>query len=199
MFRWFKSAWRRQRGESFAGPPAPSLSPESVPAAAPVSESARLPVNPIDLIGQALRRTHDLLDQYEITVALELADPGELHVDAGRLLATLIHLISNAADAMKETARQRVIMLKLTNSPIETGLRLRFEVSDSGAGIAPKNISRLFASGFTTSPDGESSALQAAADAAREMDATLTVSSGGLDSGATFTLELAAVVARPGS
>ncbi|MDB5328104.1 MAG: putative signal transduction histidine kinase [Phycisphaerales bacterium] len=190
MFRWIHGAWQRQRGDQPAEPPAPSLSPDSA------GDGAE-PVNPIDLIGQALRRTHDVLDQYEVTVALELADPGEVHLDAGRLLTALIHLIDNAADAMKETMRQRVIMLKCTNSPIDAGLQLRFEVSDSGAGIAPQNLSRLFANGFTTSPDGEGVALRAAADAVSEMGGTLTVSSAGADSGATFTLEVPAIVARP--
>lgn len=68
--------------------------------------------------------------------------------------------------------------------------RLRFSVSDNGAGINTENLTRIFTHGFTTRKEGHGFGLHASANAAREMNGTLIVSSDGPDKGATFTLDI---------
>ena len=70
--------------------------------------------------------------------------------------------------------------------------RLRITVRDNGAGIAPENLTRIFAHGFTTRKDGHGFGLHSGALAAREMGGDLQAFSQGPGKGATFTLELPA-------
>jgi signal transduction histidine kinase len=68
--------------------------------------------------------------------------------------------------------------------------RLRITVQDQGEGIAPDNLERLFAHGFTTRKGGHGFGLHSSALAAMEMGARLTAHSDGPGRGALFTLEL---------
>jgi signal transduction histidine kinase len=70
--------------------------------------------------------------------------------------------------------------------------RLRISVADNGVGIAAEDLTRVFAHGFTTRPDGHGFGLHSGALATREMGGALLVHSEGLGKGATFTLELPA-------
>jgi two-component system, NtrC family, sensor kinase len=67
---------------------------------------------------------------------------------------------------------------------------LRISVADTGTGLPPENLTRIFSHGFTTRRDGHGFGLHSGANAARQMGGTLWAESDGLGSGATFTLEL---------
>jgi two-component system NtrC family sensor kinase len=63
-------------------------------------------------------------------------------------------------------------------------------VSDTGVGIAPENMIRIFNHGFTTKKTGHGFGLHSGALAARELGGELRAHSEGPGSGATFVLEL---------
>jgi signal transduction histidine kinase len=63
-------------------------------------------------------------------------------------------------------------------------------VIDSGTGIDPADLERVFQHGFTTRKDGHGFGLHAAINGAREMGGSLTAASEGLGRGAAFTLEI---------
>jgi signal transduction histidine kinase len=63
-------------------------------------------------------------------------------------------------------------------------------VKDSGVGISPENLTRIFSHGFTTKRGGHGFGLHSAANAAREMGGQLSVQSNGPGQGATFVLDL---------
>jgi signal transduction histidine kinase len=67
---------------------------------------------------------------------------------------------------------------------------LTVEVIDSGIGIPPENLERIFNHGFTTRADGHGFGLHSSALAARELGGSLQASSAGPGHGATFTLTL---------
>ena len=67
---------------------------------------------------------------------------------------------------------------------------IRISVMDSGVGIAPENMGRLFTHGFTTRPKGHGFGLHSGAIAARELGGSLRAESEGAGKGATFILEL---------
>ena len=67
---------------------------------------------------------------------------------------------------------------------------LALEVRDNGRGIAAEDLTRIFAPGFTTREDGHGFGLHTAANAAREMGASLTAASDGPGAGARFRLIL---------
>jgi nitrogen fixation/metabolism regulation signal transduction histidine kinase len=64
------------------------------------------------------------------------------------------------------------------------------EVIDNGVGVAPENLTRIFAHGFTTRREGHGFGLHSGALAARELGGSLTVISEGTGKGAEFTLLL---------
>ena len=67
---------------------------------------------------------------------------------------------------------------------------VRLHVQDTGVGIKPEHLSRIFAQGFTTKKDGHGLGLHSGALAARMMGGSLSVHSDGESQGATFTLDL---------
>jgi signal transduction histidine kinase len=68
--------------------------------------------------------------------------------------------------------------------------RLHIDVQDTGEGIAPENLKRLFAHGFTTRERGHGFGLHSSASAALEMGGTLEAHSEGAGRGAVFSLVL---------
>lgn len=88
---------------------------------------------------------------------------------------------------MRDVAEhERVLTLRTAAD----GERIRISVTDTGSGIAPENLTRIFSYGFTTRDDGHGFGLHSSANAAREMGGSLTATSDGPGQGATFTLEL---------
>jgi signal transduction histidine kinase len=61
-------------------------------------------------------------------------------------------------------------------------------IQDSGIGIAPEHLSKMFVRGFTTKPDGNGIGLHSSIIAIKNMGGSMTVHSDGLGQGATFTL-----------
>ncbi len=68
--------------------------------------------------------------------------------------------------------------------------RLRIEVIDTGVGIAPEHLERIFSHGFTTKANGHGFGLHSSLLTAKELGGMLRVDSKGINQGAVFTLEL---------
>ena len=109
-------------------------------------------------------------------------------LDRHRLLEILVNLVQNARHALHahEGAEKR-LTLRLYEA--EPG-RLRIEVADTGIGIPPENLTRIFSLGFTTRSEGHGYGLHTSANAAVEMGGSLVAQSAGAGRGATFVLEL---------
>lgn len=146
------------------------------------------PVRIGDLIEDALRMNSGALARHQVTVVKELAEVPVLLLDKHRLLLILINLIGNAKHAMADLA-EHARKLTLSVAVADTGT-LRIDVQDEGEGIAPENLTRIFAHGFTTRKDGHGFGLHSCAVAAMEMGGSLTAHSNGPGKGAVFTLEL---------
>jgi signal transduction histidine kinase len=150
-------------------------------------ESARID----DLVDDALRMNIGPLTRHQIVVKKEFSAAPALSLDKGRILQILVNLICNAAQAMERVSdRERHLTLR---TRIEENGWLRIDVGDNGDGIAPENLTRVFAHGFTTKKDGHGFGLHSAAVAAREMAGTLAAHSDGPGLGATFSLQLPAI------
>jgi signal transduction histidine kinase len=115
-----------------------------------VPQNALLDMN--DLIRRVLALAHADLRAHGITVATLLAEPlPPVLGDRVQLKQVVMNLVMNAVDAMATVAdRERI--LRITTAPHEGGLLVRIE--DSGPGIAPAEIERVFRPFHTTKAKG---------------------------------------------
>ncbi|MEO1081093.1 MAG: ATP-binding protein [Pseudomonadota bacterium] len=77
-----------------------------------------------------------------LATELDPALPSAVRIDGSHLKQILVNLVSNA---LKFTVEGRVTLRCLAESRTRTRMRLRFEVEDTGPGIAPDDQARMFA------------------------------------------------------
>ena len=142
-----------------------------------------------ELVKNAVKINAVALERHGIRVESEFEPIPPVLVDRHQVLQILVNLISNAKHALRDSGHTPK-RIALHIEPAGAG-RVRVIVSDNGVGIAPENLDRIFAYGFTTRQDGHGFGLHTAALAAKQLGGSLFVHSEGSGKGATFTLELA--------
>jgi signal transduction histidine kinase len=141
-----------------------------------------------ELIEIALKVNDASIERHGIEIQREFDDVPVIETNKHQVLQILVNLISNARNAMTEhegDVRRLTIRIKLGDDG-----QASIEVQDTGSGIAPDNIDRIFGHGFTTRKDGHGFGLHSSSNAANELGGSLTVFSDGPDRGAVFTLQL---------
>ena len=150
----------------------------------PVRETVELPV----LVRSALEIQHAHLSRWGVQVRLELDGLPALVTQRAKLVHVIVNLVKNAVDAMRDTPeRQRVLLIQGAR---QSDGEIRLDVKDSGEGIAPANLERVFSYGFTTKPDGHGFGLYTSAGYVKQLGGSLSAASDGAGRGATFTLVL---------
>jgi len=146
------------------------------------------PLDPAALMEDALRMTASALDRHDVRVVRDFAPVPPVLAEQGKVLQILVNLIANAKAAVVDShPPDKIITLRI--APGAAG-RVHLTVQDNGTGIAPENITRIFAHGFTTKKDGHGFGLHSSANAAEEMNGSLQALSDGPGSGASFVLDL---------
>ncbi|MET0778955.1 MAG: DAHL domain-containing protein [Pseudomonas mandelii] len=146
------------------------------------------PLHISELLEDALRMNSGALTRHHVTVVKEYNEVPQVMGDKHRLLLILINLISNAKYAMSDLSnrpRQMTLGVKIVEDDT-----LQISVKDDGEGIAPENMTRIFAHGFTTRKEGHGFGLHSCALAAIEMNGHLSAHSDGPGKGAQFTLQI---------
>ena len=110
-----------------------------------------------DELAQALELMHYQLEQRQIKVSSQF-DPHTPPVEADRtqLRQVFLNLLSNAAEAMPNGGR---LAIRAGGSPAGAPPAVIVEVADSGEGISPENLARVWEPFFTTKPDGQGTGL----------------------------------------
>lgn len=134
-----------------------------------------------------LVRTQKQFNGVEWVVELQDRMP-ELRADPGQLQQVLLNLMINAADAMQEHASP-VKKLNVTSRFDEAAKLVRVAVTDTGPGISPENLNKVFEPQFTTKPTGHGFGLSTSYTIAVNHGGKLAVESV-LGQGAKFTLSL---------
>jgi signal transduction histidine kinase len=141
-----------------------------------------------DLVEDAIRIVGPGLDRYGIHLERDYEEGIPVAVDKHSLLQILLNLLRNAERAVTDSGRQeKSIRLRIRRWGED---RIRILVQDTGVGVPPENLTRIFSHGFTTRHDGHGFGLHSGANAARRMGGALWAESDGLGRGATFILEL---------
>ena len=102
--------------------------------------------------------------------------------DVGRLSQVFVNLVTNARDAMPDGGTLTV-EVRAQDSAVAVSVR------DTGVGIPPENIDRIFEFLFTTKPEGTGYGLTISGDIVREHGGRMDVSSAP-GKGSTFTVVL---------
>lgn len=153
----------------------------------------REPVSVEDLMEQAILMALPDPEKYQIQLVREYHEDSTIMTDRHQVLQVLVNLITNAKNAMAEhSGSTRRLTLCIGVSSAKTFAQ--FEIIDTGVGIKPEHLPRLFTQGFTTRKAGHGLGLHSAALAAQKLGGTVHAQSAGEGCGATFTLELPLIV-----
>jgi signal transduction histidine kinase len=106
-----------------------------------------------ELIREVLVLLHDEVQSRQISTRIELADRlPKVSANRVQLQQVLVNLIMNATDAMSTIVnRPRILQVR---SEVHEINHLMITVEDSGTGIDPKNVDRIFDTFFTTKSQG---------------------------------------------
>jgi two-component system, cell cycle sensor histidine kinase and response regulator CckA len=127
---------------------------------------------PLD-IGSIVRRSEGMLQSVlgeSIELVLELSvDVGSVYADPGQIEQILMNLVLNARDAMPKGGRLVVETARLTLGPaydkwerdadLAPGRYVMLAVSDTGHGMDPATLQRIWEPFFTTKPAGQGTGL----------------------------------------
>ncbi len=155
------------------------------------ASSVKEKVDPDSLIEDAVRMNRSSIDRHGVKMNNEPGGAAPVLIDKHRVLQILINLISNATNSLAACPPEsRNINTRICVDPGGEFPQIRFQIIDTGSGILPENLTKIFNHGFTTRQEGHGFGLHSSANAAREMGGSLTASSEGAGRGAVFTLEL---------
>jgi PAS domain S-box-containing protein len=106
-----------------------------------------------DIAQHVLEVSRGAIDQQRVVARTELApSPLLVMADPVQLQQVLVNLVTNALEAMTGIAdRPRQLIIR---SEVERGAAVVLTIEDSGHGLDPEQISRIFDSFYTTKPDG---------------------------------------------
>ena len=134
----------------------------------------------------------DLRGVYEERgAALEVeGEFAEVEADERMLRQALLNLLRNGAEAVAEEPARRRVIVRGSRQQTEEGARWAVvEVEDTGPGVPPENLQRIFIPFFTTKSKGHGVGLALAHRVVTEHGGTLAASNS-RDGGAVFTMRL---------
>jgi len=140
------------------------------------------------LVEDALQMSDSSLTRHGILLIREFRELPATPMARHEVLQILVNLLRNAKEAV--LARHGTSGGRIVVRIDGDGGQVAVSVSDNGIGIAPENLTRIFAQGFTTKKSGHGIGLHSGILAAQEMGGSLSVHSDGPGKGATFTLVL---------
>ena len=148
------------------------------------------PVQLKDIVEAALQIQTPGFDKYEITLVRDFADLPLVMTDKQQIMQIVANLIRNAKEAIRRhgPGSHHLIIRIQPDSEDNTGICI--QVQDTGIGLSPDQLHRIFAQSFKPECSEGGTGLHTNAIAAKNLGGTLTAFSEGEGLGATFTLKL---------
>jgi two-component system, NtrC family, sensor kinase len=139
------------------------------------------------LVEDAIELNADAFHRHSVDVVRKFENVPRVAVDKHKVLQILINLLQNAKHAVANASIRRIT---ICIEPCDDTVRV--SVVDTGMGIRPENLNKVFTHGFTTRKDGHGFGLHSGANAAKEMGGQLAAKSEGEGKGATLVLTVPA-------
>jgi signal transduction histidine kinase len=151
-------------------------------------------ITPVDADPNApARQVHDLMATQarncDVQLVLDLDDSlPSMRMDPNAIHQCLTNLVSNAVDACQDRLEgEKKVVIRTRDGG---GMSVRYEVEDTGHGIAPEILTRIFNSFFTTKGSrGTGIGLMATKKLVKEMDGSIMANSR-VGQGAIFTITI---------
>ena len=154
------------------------------------SRPSELDLEPLDLYAicqDALRIVEAQAKESGITTSVQRAGKlPRVMGDSEAMRSVVTNLVINGMQAMDGSGDLSIVL-----APDNAGQRARIEVSDTGRGIAPDDISKVFEPYYSTKDTGTGLGLAIVKKAVDDHEGTISVSSK-LGGGTTFTITLPA-------
>jgi len=144
----------------------------------------------VELLDQAVELSFQPGDAKWIRIQRDYQAVPTVLIDRHQLLQILVNLLRNAKQAMQSQGGSNHILTIRVEGRSEDGLSVVMTIRDTGIGIAPEHLSRMFTRGFTTKQDGNGIGLHSSMATIHSMGGSLQAHSDGVGTGATFTLTL---------
>ena len=142
-------------------------------------------VNVHELVEGALRLKSQELKGTRII--RDTAGVPEVWTDRYKLLQIIVNFVTNACDAMAANAsgdRRMAVRAHLAEGQLEIA------VEDTGVGISPEVMGRIWEFGFTTKAHGHGFGLHSSAVAAQQLGGSVSADSAGSGKGARFAVKI---------
>ena len=132
-------------------------------------------IDPNELVREAVALMRHELEGASVAVQLDLAAVlPRVAAYRGQLQQVVLNLVHNAADAMRGIT-DRDSVLRITTS-FSDGSGVELSVSDTGTGIDPEDVERIFDTFYTTKPNGMGMGLAICRSIVEAHGGTLSVS-----------------------
>lgn len=139
-----------------------------------------------NIIDDALTLQSGSIERFGIQVVKKIEETPRVPIQKAKLVHILINLIKNAKEAMVESPSDN---RKLTISLDHREQVVYLAIQDTGKGIDPSSLKKIFTHGYTTKKNGHGFGLHSCANYMAEMKGNIRAESEGIDKGSTFILE----------
>ncbi len=152
--------------------------------------SIQEPVILKDLVEAALKTHAPECDKDQIALTRDYADLPQVMTDKQQVSQIVTNLIANATEAIHQQGPGPHRLTVRIHLDAEHDNRISMQVMDTGVGIPPENLHRIFAQSCSKEGGGQGAGLHNNANMAKNLGGSLTAYSDGAGLGAIFTLEL---------
>jgi len=138
------------------------------------------------IIEDALTLQSGSIDHDGIRIIRNYAHIPMIMIQKAKLVHILVNLIKNSRESMLDIPIENRQITIITE---RSGNLARIIIKDTGKGIEPDNLRKIFSHGYTTKKDGHGFGLHSCANYMSEMNGNIRAESAGINRGATFVLE----------